>query len=192
MTILYLLTSLFLLLLVALPTQQQTLRPPLEPPSTDFECQRLDAIEMCTLIYDNASFPNFRGHADQNEANSELLNFTPLIRRVCSNAIVHFLCPIYAPYCQFGREEIRIRPCRELCAYVRSTCEQPLNEFGLQWPPHLECDNFLPDAATELDFCPPNITLLQIPPNVVTDDLPMLATTGKLSIHSSTASPYNY
>ena len=181
MTLLHLLISLSLLLLVP-PTWQQSMRPPVEPPSTVYECQRLDAIEMCTMVYPNASFPNFRGHTDQIEANRELLNFTPLIRRVCSNAIVHFLCSIYAPFCQFGREEDRIRPCRELCAYVRSTCEQPLNEFGLQWPPHLECDNFLPDAETELDFCPANISSLQIPPNVVTYDVvEETATTGTVS-----------
>ena len=126
------------------------------------------------LVYENGSFPNLRNHTDQNEAAQELLSFTPIIQRVCSNAVVHFLCSFYAPFCQFG---IRVRPCRELCAYVRSTCELPLTELGLEWPPFLECDEFLPDATTDLDFCPPNFTLLQIPPNVPTDDL-ATATTG--------------
>ena len=159
-----------LLVLVSVPaTHQQLVRPPPIEPPQEFTCERITTIELCSEIYNYSSFPNFRDHPDQESANKELLNFTPLIRGVCSNAIVHFLCSIYAPFCQTGLDNIRIRPCRELCEHVRSTCEQPLNEFNLPWPPHLACENFEPDAALSLDFCPPNITSLRIPNNVVTD-----------------------
>ena len=157
--------SISLLVLVSLPAthQQLLINPsPIDPPP-EFTCERITAIELCSGVYEYASFPNLREHPDQESANRELLNFTPLIRGVCSNAIVHFLCSIYAPFCQVGLDNIRIRPCRELCEHVRSTCEQSLNEFNILWPPHLACENFEPDAAQILDYCPENITSLRIP-----------------------------
>lgn len=159
--------SCLMVLLIFPLTQQQLVRPPV-PEIETFECEDLDVIELCANIYRRASFPNYRDHPNQVLANNELLNFLPLIQSPCSNAIVHFLCSIYAPFCQDGRENIRIRPCRELCDHVRGTCEQPLREYNLEWPPHLECSNFRLDAETELDFCPDDIPNLPFPPNITT------------------------
>ena len=155
--------SCYLTFLTFPPAQPQLVRPVFTPEPITYECEDLTTIKLCANIYERASFPNYREHPNQVAANQELLNFTPLIESVCSNAIVHFLCSIYAPFCQVGRENLRIRPCRELCAHVRSTCEPPLREFNLEWPPHLECDNFEPDATTELDFCPDDIENLPFP-----------------------------
>ena len=157
----HLLLPLLTVLLVGIPPTQQQLRNPLieEDP---YECENITTISMCTQVYKLASFPNYRDHRTQGEANKEFLNFDPLIKAVCSNAI-------YAPFCQEDRPNIRIRPCKELCLHVRQDCEDDLNEFGLDWPPHLDCDDFLPDAASDLDFCPDNITDVRIPDNVVTN-----------------------
>lgn len=176
-----------LVILLAFPlTQQQLVRPSFGPEIDTYECEDLTTIELCANIYDRASFPNYREHPDQVSANNELLNFLPLIQSPCSNAIVHFLCSIYAPFCKVGRENIRIRPCRELCDHVRSTCEQPLREYNLDWPPHLECSNFRLDAETELDFCPDDIPNLPFPPNITTIAPPPTDTTSSTALTPGT------
>ena len=106
-----------MLFISPLSLQQGVLR--VSPNEPTYHCEELTVITWCSSIYPNASFPNYRGHEDQFSANRELLNFTPLVRTVCSNAIVHFLCSIYAPFCQPDLPNHRIRPCRELCHYVR-------------------------------------------------------------------------
>lgn len=156
------------IIFMCLPTRHAQMLRPITPEMVTYECEELTTLDLCTHIYSHASFPNYRGHPDQVTANLELLNFTPLIESVCSNAIVHFLCSIYAPFCLVGQENVRIMPCRELCTHVRSTCEPPLREFNLDWPPHLVCDNFSPDNTTALDFCPDNIPALPFPENVAT------------------------
>ncbi len=134
------LLPLLVILLIAIPlTRQQLVLPPIVD-TVNFRCENITVITMCTEVYSLASFPNYRDHTTQEAANKELLNFTPLIEKACSNAIVHFLCSIYAPFCQVDRENIRVRPCRELCNHVRADCEDELNAFGLSWPPHLDCD----------------------------------------------------
>ncbi len=159
-----------LVLLIALPlTMQQIITPP--PDDRDRRiCEPITSIEICSQVYgDNplVGFPNVRGQ-DQFEANAEIENFIPLIKRVCSNAIVHFLCSVYAPFCDADRPDIIVQPCRELCLHVRGTCEATLIEFDFVWPPHLECDLFPLDADTSQDFCPPNASAIVIPPNVET------------------------
>ncbi len=162
------LLSVLMVLVVAVPLTQQQVLPPIII-EENFRCENLTVITMCTEVYPLASFPNYRDHQTQEAANNELLNFTPLIRGVCSEAIVHFLCSIYAPFCQVDRSNIRVRPCKELCEFVREGCEDDLRLFGLDWPPHLDCANFQPDSATDLDFCPDNVTAVRIPSNVPTD-----------------------
>lgn len=159
-----------LALILALPLltqQQQVLPPEFDVGPVVYQCENV-TIEYCSYIYPRTSFPNYRDQRDQATANQELLNFTPLIQQQCSNAIVHFLCSIYAPLCQEERPNIRIRPCRELCMHVRDTCEARLVGYGLTWPPHLRCENFDPDESTLLDFCPPDLAAVVFPPNIPT------------------------
>lgn len=157
--------SLLVILITVIPLTQQQLLPP-QMDEEMFRCENLTVITMCRELYPMAAFPNFQGHQTQEAANNELLNyFAPLIRSVCSNAIVHFLCSVYAPFCQ---RNIRVRPCRELCEHVWKTCEDDLRQLNLT---NLECFNFQLDSITNLDFCPDNLTALRIPSNVLTDPL---------------------
>ena len=140
-------------------------QPPVVP-QVPRSCEPLVQITMCTSIYPNASFPNFRDHATQEDANKELIQFLPLIEGGCSNAIVHFLCSIYAPFCQARNSEIVLPPCRELCEYVYNGCERPLRDFGLPWPPHLTCTNFPLNITSKTNFCPTSLKDIEIPPNI--------------------------
>ncbi len=169
------------LLSLAPPTYQQLVVPPI-PVFKPRVCEPLQEITLCQGIemYTNVSFPNIRDHPTQSAANRELEQFIPLIEVGCSNAIVHFLCAIYAPFCQYNRPEIEVAPCRELCQYVFDGCESILRtQFNLEWPPHLECANFLPDSQSDLDFCPKeprnltigNITVRTHEPTTPTPDV---------------------
>ena len=140
-------------------------------------CEPLNEITLCKGIYENASFPNVRDHQTQVIANDELEQFIPLIQGGCSNAIVHFLCSVYAPFCQYNRPEIKIPPCRELCQYVYDGCVQPLLDFGISWPPHLNCNLYQPNSTSEIDFCPTNLRTLTIPPNIEVQTRRPLSTT---------------
>ena len=103
------------------------------------------------------------------------------------NAFVHFLCSLYAPFCDPERSDIRVPPYRELCEYVRVGCEPPVIQFGLSWPPHLECNQYPPNAST-ITYCPPDFSMLSIPSNIETNPPPMMAITtavGSRSPHLS-------
>ena len=144
-------------------------------------CEPLKEITLCMGIYDNASFPNVRDHQTQAIANDELEQFIPLIQGGCSNAIVHFLCAVYAPFCQYNRPEIEITPCRELCQYVYDGCVQPLLDFGISWPPHLNCDLYQPNDTSEIDFCPTNLRTLKVPNIIVQTPRPLSTTESPLA-----------
>ncbi len=151
-----------------LPTHQM-IRPPLKPDVQEYVCENITQVFFCGELYPLASFPNYRDHPNIPEAVHEYNGFRPLIQGVCSNAVGHFLCSVYFPFCQVGRENLRIRPCRELCEYVRSTCESYLVDFALEWPPHLNCDNFALNSSTGLDFCPDDLLRITYPSSVITD-----------------------
>ena len=111
-----------------------------------YTCEVLTEIEICANIYPNASFPNFRSHATQQEANTELNDFIPLIETECSNALVHMLCAVYAPFCDlsFGTNT-RSKPCRHLCQYVREGCEDHFHVLQVEDAsslPHFECNQY--------------------------------------------------
>ena len=128
-----------------------------------FSCEPITAINVCANVgYANASFPNLRGQGTQADANAELNSFLPLIETGCSNAIVHFLCAVYAPFCSPAFRNSRVMPCRDLCLYVRGTCEDELLAVGLPWPTHLNCELF-PTRDNSICFGPEDPTRLQIP-----------------------------
>lgn len=142
--------------------------PSIEPPLPRV-CEPWVEITMCKSIYNNASFPNVRDHATQEQANDELVQFLPLIKGGCSNGIVHFLCSVYAPFCEVNNPEISAPPCRELCEHVFDGCERPLRDFGLPWPPHLTCSNFPSNSSSKTDFCPLSLASLRIPEDIGVD-----------------------
>lgn len=129
---------------------------------------------MCSQIgYQGALFPNFLSHEMPQEAVEELNDYMPLIREGCSNAIVHLLCSVYAPFCYNNTrgQAQGLRPCREMCQYVKDGCVDVLESFGFGWPMNLDCQNeeiFMSSADTSsLAFCPPDLRALTIPANVI-------------------------
>ena len=145
-----------------------SLRPPLSIYDDDDECVDISQIPFCSnLNYSKAHFPNYRGHDSPAEANNELCDFIPLVNNGCSNAIVHLLCSVYAPFCYVdgNQETSKLHPCIELCRPVREGCESVMNSKGLKWPPHLDCNNsdiYKPNNS-ELTYCPKNLSTLVIP-----------------------------
>ena len=146
------------LLAGALSTQIGTV-PPEQMMDT---CEPIVDVVFCTDIpYKNCSLPNIRGHETQVAAQRELADFEILIKDGCSNALVHFLCAVYAPFCSGA---FKLPPCRDLCEYVRSTCAPRLAEFDIEWPPHLQCEQYpLPDDPKDLCFGPEDPSTLTIP-----------------------------
>ena len=151
----------------------QSVRPPPTPETLEYTCENITQIEFCSEVgYSTASFPNYRDQFSQTSASSELENFRALAQSVCSNAVVHFLCSVYAPFCDPSKPDIRVPPCRELCEHVRLGCEPPVVQFGLSWPPHLECSQYPSRTDNDLVFCPDNIAELTIPLNIRTNAPP--------------------
>lgn len=150
---------------IGMSIQDPTDRPPSTTVPQLYTCENITMIEFCSEIgYETASFPNYRNQYTQTAASSELENFRALVQTTCSNAVVHFLCAVYAPFCHPHQPQSRIPPCRELCEHVRSGCEHLVNESELTWPPHLEC-HLYPTRVdnTTIAFCPVNISALMIP-----------------------------
>ena len=115
------------------------------PPNSDRRCEPIDGVFICqSMDWQNASFPNYRDHQTQVEANSEVIDYYQVIRTCCSRAIVHFLCAYYTPGCfrQSSGDTITLPPCRPLCQMVRDGCEHVYQSSSLQWPSHLDCDTF--------------------------------------------------
>lgn len=168
----------------------QTLRPPVTTESQSFSCLNISEVSFCSQIgYFHGSYPNWRGQYSPSTANQELLNYGPLITGVCSNAIVHMLCSVYAPFCTPERPFIRLPPCKELCQYVRDGCEDDLMEYGFQWPPALGCERYPSVNETKLSYCPKNLISLEIPSNIPTDPPPVVVTgdgTNMSATHTTT------
>ena len=152
---------------------QEGVRPPISPPVDSYTCENITEIDFCSRVgYTTASFPNYRNQFSQMAANSELQNFLGLAERVCSNAVVHFLCSVYAPFCDLTQPQFRVPPCKELCEYVRADCEPLFIQFDLTWPPHLDCSLYPTSAEDPIAFCPSNLSSVEIPSNIRTNPPP--------------------
>ena len=173
--------SMMIFIIVCAPEmliQASSVRPPLTVERQQYTCENITMIEFCSEVgYETASFPNYRNQPTQMVASSELMNFIALVEIVCSNVIVHFLCSVYAPFCDPSFPQIRIPPCRELCEDVRRNCEPFVVQFGLTWPPHLDCSLYPMNVESSLTFCPENLSSLVIPPNFQTHPSPPIGTT---------------
>ena len=160
-----LLTFLILAKLLMLQSQGELLIV-INPPKT-YQCLNISEIEMCSNIgYSMASFPNWRDQPNPLEAHQEISQYLPVIQTVCSEAIVHMLCAVYAPFCDPTHPHIRLPPCKELCQEVRDGCEDVMQGFGYPWPPPLDCSKYPSFQQTRLVFCTDNIDDLLIPSNV--------------------------
>ncbi len=162
---------------------------PTPPPILADRCETItNSFPICSQLgYSKAFFPNFRLQLTPEEANKELSDFMPLLS--CSNAIAHLLCSVYAPFCyeDSASKPMKLHPCIELCEYVTNGCREEVESFGLEWPEHLDCQNeaiFKPrnDTSTLL-YCPPNLEMLQLPPNLTP---PTMSTTTTTTVASKT------
>ena len=118
-----------------------------------------------SINYTSFAIPNFRNGTDEREIDAELQTYTILYSSGCSNALVHLLCGYYKPPCFSGpnAEAIRLTPCRELCLYVRCTCEPVIAEYNAAstWPDHLDCDQFPLKGDDNGPICFPNFHALE-------------------------------
>ena len=133
------------------------------PTPPTLQCERIRNMPICVeMPWNYTLFPNLLGHESQEEANLQLEQFRQLIELKCSNAIVHFLCSIYAPLCIDDHAPRVLHPCRRLCQHVREGCELPFLEraSGLLWPDHFDCEKY---DNSPLCFGPSEEELLKIP-----------------------------
>ncbi|XP_023955213.2 frizzled-7-B [Bicyclus anynana] len=108
-------------------------------------------IQFCQQIqYNQTIFPNLLNHAKQEDAGSEVHQYTPLIKVNCSPDLKFFLCSVFAPVCTILNEPIP--PCRHLCESARHNCDEILIHFGFEWPKALECSRF-PVVTDENVIC---------------------------------------
>ena len=151
--------ELLYLLLICSVVFSQFLTP--EPPA----CEPIIDVRVCANIgYRNTTFPNYANQTSLDQANVQLETFIPLINTECSNAIVYLLCAVYVPFCDVDFPEIRVKPCKNLCEYVREDCEYQLLQSGQVWPPSLECNGY--PTIEEDPFCfvsTADLSLLVIP-----------------------------
>ena len=126
-----------------------------------------------SINYTSFAIPNFRNSTEEMEIDIELQTYTILYSSGCSNALVHLLCGYYKPPCYSGpnAEAIRLTPCRELCLYVRSSCEPVFTVYNATWPDHLDCDQFPLKGDENGPICFPDFhaledyqTRLELPP----------------------------
>lgn len=137
-------------------------------------CVPIHKVPLCSSLgYSSKVFlPNFRKQDTPENANNELLNFLPLVVANCSNALLHLLCSVYAPFCHECNVtgeiiQVKLPPCRNLCEYVREGCRGAMFEkAGIVWPPgpHLDCSKY-PKRDTALCFGPEHPS--SIPPPVL-------------------------
>ena len=117
-----------------------------------------------SMNYTFFATPNFRNGTEESEIEAELRTYAILYSSGCSNALVHFLCAYYKPPCfPTNAGAIRLIPCRELCLYVRSSCEPALKKFRATatWPDHLDCDQFPLKCDENGPICYPGFHALE-------------------------------
>lgn len=131
---------------------------------SDLECFEVADRGLCQNVrYNRSASPNYRNGTSVTEIRQELETYVLLYQTGCSNAIVDLLCSYYFPVCGSfvdpgtGFEEVfRLPPCRELCLYVRRTCEPELlsTELISAWPSHFDCELF-PSKLESGEACYP-------------------------------------
>ncbi len=147
------------------PGAGETVQPPLTG-EEDGVCEPVTALICQSVGFDNGYFPNLRGQL-QSDASSEILDFLPLFTTACSGAVLHFFCSYYFLVCE-PSFDIKLKPCKSFCEFVRLGCEPEFtstNLFG--WPEFLNCSmaETFPDSNPGVLGCfsPPNPQSLTVP-----------------------------
>ncbi|PWA23901.1 hypothetical protein CCH79_00010809 [Gambusia affinis] len=117
-----------------------------ESPIVHGTCQTMTAPFCKDMSYTEVFLPNMLAHKTQDEANLALDHFTPLVQLECSAHLKPFLCSVYLPKCESGKD---LSPCRTLCEKARSGCEPLMNRFGLNWPENLKCEAFTTESCEQ-------------------------------------------
>ena len=141
---------------------------PTPSPATPTQCERIQ-ISFCQNVgYNWTSFPNAGRQASQQESLAQLGSFALFIRERCSEAIVHFLCAHYVPEC---RLQGVLRPCRDLCEFVRDGCMSAFASAGIIWPEEFNC-GILPVRSQSLCSGPVDTSAVSIPliPGITTTE----------------------
>ena len=122
--------------------------------SEPVRCVRKETDGFCgNFLFNYSAVPNFGGGVLTREIEQELQTYVLLHSTGCSNALIHLICSYYKPPCfPLGDFSLRLPPCRELCHYVRSSCEPVLNRFGYIWPSHFDCSRFPSSCKSRLCF----------------------------------------
>ena len=136
-------------------------------------CEAMQITKYCSYnrSQNTVYLPNARGHNSQTKAVEEFDDFLPLMitRFPCSNGLYDFLCSYYFPLCfndpLNGNKTTKLKPCRNLCEYVRPPCEAVLRDNNISWPVFLNCskDDF-GDQGSGPCFGPPDPSTAQFTP----------------------------
>lgn len=132
------------------------------------ECQEITVPECTLLGYNMTYMPNLRDQINQSHVRKEFKDFLPLVVNKCSNAILHFLCSFYVPACLTDPETqtvINLRPCRNLCEYVRPDCEDAIQKADYEWPTFFNCSLETFSNQTSC-FGPDDLKSVQIPESI--------------------------
>ena len=120
--------------------------------TTSQKCEPLtnpDLLNMCSNIpFNQTRYPNFMKQRNQQEAASDAILYSPLLRINCSPVLKLFLCTLYAPPCIENYTAI-VKPCRELCEQVRLGCYHIVKSFHVEWPEYFNCQKFPSTDSSE-------------------------------------------
>lgn len=112
---------------------------------TNTKCEQIRQPFCLDIAYNMTyQFPNAFGHTTQEEANTDLQQFSPLVSIRCSPDLKLLLCSFYMPICTILAEPIP--PCQSLCKRVMTGCYPVMARYGFKWPERMNCDE-LPAAG---------------------------------------------
>ena len=155
---------------------------------------RPHVLTQCRSLNYSTTLPNLRNQTSPRVIEEEFLQFEILFRYNCSNALLVFLCAIYAPFCGSpdpNSTPVVLKPCRNLCIHVYNGCISVFKEFQYQWPEILTCENF-PERSEEKCFGPLDPSDIEYPnlvsPNA-TISLPTASMPASMPATDTTLSP---
>ncbi|KAK2909765.1 uncharacterized protein [Channa argus] len=67
-----------------------------------------------------------------------------IVETACSPDVATVMCRVVVPECSSG-DDSRVKPCRSLCAKVKTDCESALKAKRLSWPVRISCES-LPES----------------------------------------------
>lgn len=172
--------GILILLILAIVGWQEVQSQIVPPVENEVEC-RPHFLNQCKSLNYSTTLPNLRGQITPSVIEEEFLQYEILFRYNCSNALLVFLCAIYAPFCESNtssttRGAVTLKPCQNLCSHVYNGCIGVFNEFQYQWPKILSCENF-PRRNEQLCFGPEDPSNIAYPTLVSPESTIPLPTT---------------